>query len=155
MVVDYSQTQRFQSAQAENGRFRERALAPGGGGSDSGVMDDLATRVKALGTKVDGLDLRLVRVEVGLQAVADRMGGLDKRMDRVAVQLDGIDTRLRAVEQSLAEISGKLTTLTALTAQMVGKLPSWWQMPAVIGSTIVVIGALWAGGRYLIKIGIF
>ena len=154
MTVDYSVQEPLRKALLENERMRsepERAVEIGGGGGDSGGMDGFSDRVKALETKVDSLDVRLVRVELRLEGVETRMGGLETRMDRFESRLDGIDDRLRNVERSNAAIDAKLTILTT---QVIGKLPTWWQMPAVIGSTIVVIGALWAAGRYLAKTGI-
>lgn len=108
-------------------------------------MDGIAERVGRL-------ELRQERVEVRLDAIEDRMGRLETRMDRLEIRMDGIDTRLRGVEQAVAAVNAKLDVLTT---QIVAKLPSWWQMPAVIGSTIAVIGALWAAFRILAKSGYF
>lgn len=41
-----------------------------------------------------------------------------------------------------------------LTTQIVAKLPSWWQMPAVIGSTVTLLAALWAVGKFLAARGL-
>ena len=60
--------------------------------------------------------------------------------------MDGLDGRLRAVEQGIAAIS---TKLDVLVSQVVSKLPSWWQMPAVIASTVALLTALYAGAQYL------
>lgn len=100
----------------------EKPVETGGGGGDSGGMDGIAERV--------------TRVEGRLDLVEDRLGRIKTRMDRLETRMDGIDTRLRGVEQTLAAVNGKLDLLTS---QVVGKLPSWWQMPAVIGSTITVL----------------
>lgn len=67
-------------------------------------------------------------------------------MDRLETRMGGMDARLRAVEQSLSAVSAKLDLLTT---QIVAKLPSWWQMPAVIGATVTLLVALWAVAKWL------
>lgn len=138
MTVDDSLLQRFE--RMRRAREEARAFDPGdtggplergGGGGDSGGMDGLAERV--------------TRVEVRLDGVEHRLGAVEQRMDRLESRMDGLDTRLRAVEQSLASLNAKVDLLTT---QIVAKLPSWWQMPAVIGSTVALLAALWAAGRF-------
>ena len=143
MSLDESLRQRFQEAMEANRRLAgpaagdDKPLEFGGGGGDSGGMDGIAARV--------------TRVEGRLDLVEDRLGRIETRMDRLETRMDGIDTRLRGVEQTLSAVSGKLDLLTS---QVVAKLPSWWQMPAVIGSTIAVLAALWAGARFLMARGL-
>jgi hypothetical protein len=84
-------------------------------------------------------------------ALEGRMDRLDSRMDRLETRMDGLDARSRSVEQDLKAVGAKLDLLTT---QIVAKLPSWWQMPAVIGSTVAVLAVLWAAGRYLTKLGV-
>lgn len=72
-------------------------------------------------------------------------------MDRLDSRMDGIDTRLRGVEQTLAVVNGKLDLLTS---HVISKLPSWWQMPAVIGSTVMLLAALWAAAKWLAARGV-
>ena len=81
-----------------------------------------------------------------MELLKARVDTLDKRMDRFEAKLDGIDTRLRGVEGELREIKGVLTTLTG---SVVGKLPSWWQMPAVIGGTVALVLLLFAAVQHL------
>ena len=71
-------------------------------------------------------------VELRLDSIEGRMDRLDGRMERM-------ETRFGAVEQKVSEISGKLDVLVS---QVVAKLPSWWQMPVVIGSTVLLLGLL-------------
>lgn len=84
-----------------------------------------------------GMEARVAAVEI-------RLGQVENRLERLDTRMDGIDTRLRGVETKLSEIGGKMDLLTD---QIVGKLPSWWQMPAVIGSTIAVLAALYSLGK--------
>ena len=65
--------------------------------------------------------------------------------------MDGIDTRLRGVEQTFSAISAKVDVLTS---HVISKLPSWWQMPAVIGSTVMLLAALWAAAKWLAARGV-
>ncbi|HEV7266249.1 MAG TPA: hypothetical protein VGN83_15200 [Falsiroseomonas sp.] len=88
-----------------------------------------------------------------------RAGALDARMDtgcarmdRLEARMAGFEERLYLVGQQLEDVSAKLDLLTT---RIVAKLPSWWQMPAVIGSTVVLLGALWAAGRWMAKFGYF
>lgn len=69
-----------------------------------------------------------------------RVSAIEGRLDRIEGKIDQLDGRLRAVETSLASLDGKLTVLVT---NVVGKLPTWWQMPAVILGTITILGALW------------
>ncbi len=75
-----------------------------------------------------------------------RVSVLEGRLDRIETKIDQLDNRMRAVETSLASLDGKLTVLVN---NVVGKLPSWWQMPAVILGTITVLGALWGVAQKL------
>jgi archaellum component FlaC len=143
MAVDYSLTDRLRSVQAEGQRLREASdsgkqpLEPGGGGGDSGGMDGIAERV--------------TRVEGRLNGVEDRLGRIETRMDRLDTRMDGIDTRLRGVEQTLAAVNGKLDLLTS---QVVAKLPSWWQMPAVFSAMVALFSALYIGYRWILAQGL-
>ena len=97
-------------------------LAKGGGGGDySGDMDQIA-------------------------ALTVRVDAFEKRMDRLETKFDLVDTRLRAVETSIAGLTAKVDVLTN---QIVGRLPTWWQMPAIIGATVVLLAGLYAGAKYL------
>ena len=143
MAVDYSLQDRVRAVQAEGQRLREvsdggkQPLEPGGGGGDSGGMDGFAERV--------------TRVEGRLDGIEDRLGRIETRMDRLDTRMDGIDTRLRGVEQTLAAVNGKLDLLTS---QIVAKLPSWWQMPAVIGATVALLTGLFIGYRWILAQGL-
>lgn len=75
-----------------------------------------------------------------------RMSALEKRIDRIDERLDGIDDRLRAVERSVTELGAKMDILIS---QVIAKLPTWWQMPAVIGATVVLLAGLYGGVRWL------
>ena len=103
------------------------------------------------------VDARLHSLEQSVasaNAKLDVLAGVDDELHRVERDLDarlrqveqGLDARLRQVEQRLAALDGKMDLLVG---QVVGKLPSWWQMPAVIGATVVLLTALYAGIQYL------
>jgi hypothetical protein len=119
---------------ARTGAAADGPLAAGGGGDDSGGMD--------------GLPERVTRLELRMDALADRLSRVETRLDRIEIRLDGLDTRLRGVEQTAAAISAKLDLLVASNAQLMAKLPSWWQMPTVIGATVAMLGLLWAAARH-------
>lgn len=80
-----------------------------------------------------------------MEILKHRMMTLEVQMDRVESRINGFDDRLRSVEVKLGEIGGKIDTLVG---SVVSKLPSWWQMPAVIGSTIAVVAALSALAKW-------
>ena len=75
-----------------------------------------------------------------------RMDGIEGRMDRLDGRMERLETRLGAVEQKVSEINGKLDVLVS---QVVAKLPSWWQMPVVIGSTVLLLGLLLTAAQKL------
>jgi len=142
IAVDESLLERFRREQEANRRLREqpsdtgKPLEPGGGEDDSGG--------------VDGLVERVTRVEVRLDAVEHRLGSIEGRMGRLETRFEApmteFDGRLRAVEQSVSAVSAKLDLLTS---QIVAKLPSRWQMPAVTGATVALLAGLWAAARWL------
>jgi hypothetical protein len=81
------------------------------------------------------------------------MEQLTARLDRLEIRLEGIDTRLRGVEVSIGRLEGKIDALTGTivgqTSAALAKLPSWWQMPAVIGATVALLIALYSGYLFL------
>ena len=81
-----------------------------------------------------------------MAVLEQRMDRLDSRMDRLDTRMDGIDGRLRQVETVLSGVSAKVDLLAT---QIVAKLPSWWQMPIVIGATATMLSALYAGLHFL------
>ncbi len=67
--------------------------------------------------------------------------------------MDGLDSRLQAVEVKVGEMSGKLDMLTSqmtmLSGQIIGRLPTWWQMPAMVGAILAMLGAFYAAAKHL------
>ena len=65
---------------------------------------------------------------------------------RADARADATDTRLRAVEQSITQVEGKLDLLEGkldlLTGQIVGKLPTWWQMLAMFVAIAALLNGL-------------
>lgn len=64
---------------------------------------------------------------------------LDRMEQRADVRADAADTRLRAVEQSISRLESKLDLLTD---QIVGKLPTWWQMLAMFVAIVALLDGL-------------
>lgn len=81
----------------------------------------------------------------GMEALIARVDGLEKRVEKVDGRLESIDARLRGVEIAVAGIGGKIDILAG---SVISKLPSWWQMPAVIGSTVVLLGVLYGAAKH-------
>lgn len=96
-----------------------------------------------------------------------RVDGFEIRMDRLEGRLDRVEDRLGAVEQKLSDVDGKLSVVVSQIAsmethfgqqiasqdarlgQMINKLPSWWQMPAVTGATVARLVASYSVAEYL------
>jgi hypothetical protein len=124
-----------------------------GGGGDIARMDSSAD----LSDRVDRLEARF---EV-------RMDRFEARLDRFEARMDGMDARLQAVEVKLGEMSGKLDMLTSqmtmvtgqmtmlasqmtmMSGQMIARLPTWWQMPAIVGAILAMLGAFYAIAKRL------
>jgi len=122
MAVDYRLQDRMARAQAQNaGLIGSETVEIGGGGGDSGGMDGIIERV--------------ARVEGRLDAIEERLG-------RVETCLDGMDNRLRLLEVAIGELSGRLTMLVESNRMMASKLPSWWQMPAMVGAIIAMLAVV-------------
>ena len=60
-------------------------------------------------------------------------------MDALVARMDGLDGRLRSVETGLAGVGGKID---ALSTSVVGKLPTVWQIPAVVGATAATLATI-------------
>ena len=103
-------------------------------------------------TQLSDHESRIVRLEQIADDTRRSLDRLDQRMDRMEQRVDGLDARLRDVEQSLAELGAKIDLLVS---QVIAKLPSWWQMPAVIGATVLLLAPLYSGFRYLQAHGLF
>jgi hypothetical protein len=97
------------------------------------------------------MEAKLASIEARMFGLESRMDRLDQRMDRLETRLDRVDTRLGGVEQKGAEISGKLDVMMS---QVVAKLPTWWQMPVVIGSTVILLGSILTEAQKLHVIGL-
>jgi hypothetical protein len=92
-------------------------------------------------------------MEVRLSVLEVRMGGIEQAVSRLEGQVDGLDKRLRGVEVSIGRLEGKIDALTGTivgqTSAALAKLPSWWQMPAIIGATVALLMILYTGYRVL------
>jgi hypothetical protein len=83
------------------------------------------------------------------------MEALIKRVDEIEARVGKVDDRLRGVEVGIARLEGKLDGLIAqvgsferITSSVANKIPSWWQMPAVIGSTVALLMLFYAGAKH-------
>jgi hypothetical protein len=80
-----------------------------------------------------------------------RLTAVEQRLDRLEGKVDGLDARLRGVETAVSGVSAKLDLLSA---GIVGKIPSWWQIPAASVSTVVLLSMLLAGAQKLHVLGL-
>jgi hypothetical protein len=94
----------------------------------------------------------LGRMEARIARLEEAVPRIERRLEETVQRLDGLDSRLRVVEQGVSGISAKLDLLTD---KVVSKLPSWWQMPAVIGSTVALLVALYGAVQFLRAKGLF
>ncbi len=78
-------------------------------------------------------------------SLGPRVSALEGRADKIESKLDAIEERLRSVEIQGARIEA---TLDLVAKQIVGKLPSWWQVPTVIGATVGLLAVLLAATRH-------
>jgi hypothetical protein len=97
-------------------------------------------------------------MEVRMSVLEAKMAGVEVAVNRLEGRIDGLDVRLRGVEVSIGRLEGKIDaligTIVGQTSAALAKLPSWWQMPAVIGSTVALLAILGAGYRYLVTHGL-
>ncbi len=85
-------------------------------------------------------------LEEAVPRIEARLDRMNNRPDRMDTRLDGIDVSLRGVEQAVVRLEAKMDVLAG---QIIAELPSWWQMPAVIGATVTLLIGLWALVQYM------
>jgi hypothetical protein len=85
-------------------------------------------------------------MEVRVARLEEVVPRIESRLDRMDGRLDAVGVRLRGVEQAIARLEGKVDILAS---QIIAKLPSWWQMPAVIGATVSLLIGFWALVQYM------
>lgn len=85
-----------------------------------------------------------------MSMIEARMDGMDGRIGRLETSMDRVESRLGSLEHKVAEINGKRD---GLVSHVVSKLPNWWQMPVVIGSTIAMLGAMAMAAQRLHLLG--
>jgi hypothetical protein len=75
---------------------------------------------------------------------------IDSRFDRLSTEtradITQLSDRLRQTEHEQAAVSAKLDLLTD---RIVSRLPTWWQIPAILGSVAAVLTALYAAVQFL------
>ena len=113
-------------------------------------MADLESRVAVLEETAASTKAALERIErrldTSVSELRAEMGGLRTEMGGLRTEMGGLDARLRQLEVSVAAVDAKFDLLTT---QIVAKLPSWWQMPAVIAATIAVLVGLAAFAQHI------
>jgi chaperonin cofactor prefoldin len=96
------------------------------------------------------MEVRVARLEETMPRIEARLDRIETRLDRIEVRFDAkfeaMDVRLRGVEQGVARLDGKLDILTA---QIAGKLPTWWQMLAVFVVLVAFLNGVPASLQYL------
>ena len=144
--------QRFTRLLAENKNIRDmnRKLLDqleqyeGGGSPPGGSPHDpgMEARVARLEEALPRIEKRLDTVDAGLRTIEQSVTTVDGRLDA----LTGIDVRIRDVERGMTGLNHKLDILSD---KVLGKIPSIWQIPGVIGATAVLLGALAKAAQYL------
>ena len=96
------------------------------------------------------MEVRVARLEEAVPRIESRLDRIETRLDhmeaRFEAKFEAMDVRLRGVEQAVARLEGKVDILAG---QIIAKLPSWWQMPAVIGATVTLLVGFWALIQYM------
>jgi hypothetical protein len=79
------------------------------------------------------------------------IGRLDTKLDTLRTESRG---EMQATRNELHGDMGRLGAkidgrFDQLGSRIDSKLPSWWQMPLVIGSTVTLLAALYAAAQFL------
>jgi hypothetical protein len=86
------------------------------------------------------------------------IGRLDIKLDTLRTELRGEMQAMRnELHGDIGRLHGDIGRLDAkidsrfdqLGSRIDSKLPSWWQMPLVIGSTVTLLAALYAAAQFL------
>lgn len=89
----------------------------------------------------------------GMEVLTARVDQIEKGVDRLEGRMDRLDDRMGKIEVKLGEISGKLDILADKMSgqidRVISRVPTWWQIPAAIGATVVLLAALYAGFKAL------
>jgi hypothetical protein len=111
------------------------------------VATDVTEALRALRDAVVRLDGKLETVRSEMHAEITRLDSkLDARFDRLDTKLEALSERLRTTEHEQAAVSAKLELLTD---RVVSRLPSWWQIPAILGSVAGVLAVIYAAIQFL------
>ncbi len=131
---------------AENKDLRERlrkVSGPPTGGPDDPDVGTLLKRVAELTDTVGKIEDRLRGVEVAFASANAKIDGLGNRFDDLGRRLDDLGRRMDDVTR---RFDSAVTTA-------IGRVPSWWQMPAVIAATVALLTALFAGAKHFRLLG--
>lgn len=105
---------------------------------------DIAEALHELRDAVARLDGKVETVRSEVRAEITRLDGkLDARFDRLDAKIEAHRNEAHADIARLGE------RLDGLTRQIITKLPSFWQIPAILGSAFALLAALYAGVQFL------
>lgn len=106
-------------------------------------------------------ELRVVRLEALAENTHDALLRIERRIEDVHGEVTRLDSKLDArfdrldtkIEAHRSEAHGDIVRLgerlDGLTGQIIAKLPSFWQIPAILGSAVALLAALYAAAQFL------
>jgi hypothetical protein len=125
----------------DNGNLRAqlRAISTGGGRPPDGPE----------GPAIEALNQRVGRLEARVETSADLLHNVDVTVAVMNTKLDAIGARLADLSTRIDGLSSRQDETTrridTSVIAAINRVPSWWQMPAVIMATVTMLAALYAG----------
>lgn len=124
--------------QADNNNLRQQ-LRGSGGQPPSGPRDpDLEALTRRVQVMEGRLDLLLRSIDKGIAIIDTKLEAIDKRLDALGKQGDGLVSRLD-------DMTRRIDTTVAAA---ISRVPSWWQMPAVLGGMLTLIGGAYVAAKH-------
>jgi hypothetical protein len=127
--------------QADNNNLRQQLRGSGGqppGGPRDPDLEALNRRVHAIEGRLDSSDVLLRSIDKGIAIIDTKLEAIDKRLDALGKQGDGLGSRLD-------DMTRRIDTTVAAA---ISRVPSWWQMPAVLGGMLTLIGGAYAAAKH-------
>lgn len=123
-------------------------VAKAGGPPDPPDMELLKLRIgrleddtKEIRQVLGRMEPMLARLDTAVQHLA-KQAAVDSLVEKVA----GLDRRASDLGQRLDTTSSRFD---AAVSTALSRVPSWWQVPAVIAGTVALLTGLYAAGKYL------